>query len=141
MDILQFLLHRVAFFGLPSGEVQRIRAGVEAGQSWADVCGDIAASLEQLAEDCEAVGRRRSAAQAWRWTACALHATSFVLHLSPGEPELFAKAISLRASARAAYHRALRADATLADAVEIAVGEQTIHGYYRAGSTPDAHAV
>src|SRR5438045_9393050 len=74
MDILQFLLHRVAFFGLPSGEVQRIRAGVEAGQSWADVCGDIAASLEQLAEDCEAVGRRPSAAQAWRGTACALPA-------------------------------------------------------------------
>jgi dienelactone hydrolase len=131
MDTLQFLLHRVAFMGLPFGEIQEIIKRAEAGESWKQSCCYVAEIFRHLAEDAAVSGRCVSAAQAWRWTACAYHAATFGLHLDPDRHGHLDEILELRSMARSAYLKAVRVDPLLVSLVEIPFRTTTIYGYLR----------
>jgi dienelactone hydrolase len=138
MDTLQFLLYRVAFTGLPFGELQGIVNRVEAGEPWKESCQLAARRLRCLAEDAETTGRLMTASQAWRWTACAYHAATFAFHLNPEANGRVPQILKLRRMARIAYIKALHADSFVAQQVEIPIGSGFIQGYLR---TPAATGV
>jgi len=105
MTRLDFVLHRVAFSGLPYGEVRAIEARLAAGMSWEDAC------LE-------------STRDAGSWKACAYQAATLYGHdsVTPGS---FAHILALRERAREAY--AVEG----VTPVRISLGHASTHGYIR----------
>lgn len=141
MDTTRFLLHRVAFMGVPFGELQQIICATQSGEPWIEACLGCAAKLRQLAQSAEASGRRLSAAEAWRWVACAYHAASFDLHLNPDRGDQTDHILELRRLARDAYLKALRAHPALATPVEVAADGAIISGYLRLAAGEEAPVV
>lgn len=128
-------MHRVAMTGLPFGEVQALVTCARGGQSWKKLCLKLAEEMRQLAKDAAAQNRHVSAAQAWRWTACAYHAASFELHLQPDKYNGFGSILRLRALAREAYLKSIRLNPAVALQVEILAGGSHISGYLRLPSS------
>src|SRR6266511_6146327 len=132
MDTLQFLLHRMAFTELPFGELQAALQRVQAGEPWKASFQCAARNLRHLAEDAEGSGRLVSAAQAWRWTACAYHAMTFGLHFDPERRGRSNEIVRLRRLARLAYLQAVHLDPYLARPITIPYGTTPLYGYLRA---------
>jgi pimeloyl-ACP methyl ester carboxylesterase len=85
MQLLDFIQVRLAFAGFPYGELrQACQEAVSQGQ-WQRVFLARARSWRKLAVRAQNGGNMVSAAQFWRWAACAYHAASFSFHLkTPG---------------------------------------------------------
>jgi hypothetical protein len=131
MNRLQFLSHRVAFGGLPFGELQKILAEVEQGRSWTESCRRCWRRLREMAERAELARDVESAAQAWRWTACAYHAASLGFHFGTDDLRNQTGVIRRRQMAHLAYLRAVRRDPCFARPVRIPYGNAFIEGYLR----------
>lgn len=131
METLEFLMHRVAFMGIPFGEVHSVTGRTQSGASWGESYLAMAQDMRTLAKDAEGAKRSVSAAQAWRWAACAYHAASFDLHLHPDNYSNFDDILRLRTMAREAYLRAVRNDPAFSYPVEIPVRDGYISGYLR----------
>jgi hypothetical protein len=65
MNHLQFLSYRVAFSGLPFGELQQILAEVEQDRSWTESCRRCWRRLREMAEKAELAGDVQSAVHRW----------------------------------------------------------------------------
>ncbi len=131
MNRLQFLSYRLAFSGLPFGELQQVLADVEQNSSWSASCRRCSRRLRELACKAELAGDGEWAAEAWRWTACAYHAASLGFHFGTKGDENGRDIVRMRRMAHAAYLRALRSDPCLARPVVIPHGNSTIGGYLR----------
>jgi dienelactone hydrolase len=130
VDTLEFLMHRMMLMGLPYGEVRESAERARAGQSWKKICLDLARQMRHLAK-AAATNGQVSAAQAWRWTACAYHAASLAQHLQPDEHHGFKDVLKLRGLARESYLKSIEHDLTLARPVKIPAGGSVISGYLR----------
>jgi dienelactone hydrolase len=121
---------RMAFSGLPAGEVQRIVRGTECGRTWLRACLHSARGLRRLAQSSEAEGRFGAARDAWLWTAAAYQAASFCVHFEPGAATV-RQVVRARRLARAAYARAMAVDGSVGVPVEIPCGDRVVRGYLR----------
>lgn len=130
MNAVESLSYRMAFSGLPAGEVQRIVRRTECGKTWLRACLHSARGLRRLARRSEAEGRLGAARDAWLWTAAAYQAASFCVHFQPASASL-RHVVRARRLARIAYARALAGDRSLGEPVEIACGARSVHGYLR----------
>lgn len=130
MDAVEALSCRMAFSGLPAGEIQRIVRRTECGTTWLRACLHSARGLRQLAQCSEAEGRLGAARDAWLWTAAAYQAASFCVHFEPGAAAL-RQVVRARRLARVAYLRALAVDGSVGTPVEIPCGERVVRGYFR----------
>ena len=83
MRTLDFLRHRVAFSGVPFGEMEAALGRIGEGEAWEAAFEAAARGLRQLAEARQVAGCEASAAQAWLWTAAAFQAASIGMHLDP----------------------------------------------------------
>lgn len=131
MDPRRFMLFRVAFSGLPFGELEAACRRMDAGAEWAPAFERSARELGLLAARATREGRRGSAAQAWRWAASGFHAASLGLHLlGPGLPWR-RPTLRLRRLAQGAYRRALRLDASMGQWVRVPTPRGDVGGYLR----------
>jgi hypothetical protein len=130
MNAVEALGYRMAFSGLPAGEVQRIVRRTECGTTWLRACLHSARGLRQLAESSEAEGRLGAARDAWLWTAAAYQAASFCVHFEPSAASV-RQVGRARRLARAAYARAIAVDGSVGRSVEIPCGERIVRGYLR----------
>lgn len=130
MKTIDFLQYRASFAGIPFGELQSVMSSVRMGEDWMDSCFQIARRLRKTAEQSELAGRRVSAAQTWRWAACAYHIASFGFHIEPANFSL-KRVIKLRRLARLAYLRAIENDPQKVSSVRIPCGGTFINGYLR----------
>jgi dienelactone hydrolase len=142
MNAVEALSCRMAFSGLPAGEVQRIVRRTECGSTWLRACLHSARGLRQLATRSEAEGRLGAARDAWLWAAAAYQAASFCVHFAPTAASLRHLA-RVRRLARVAYARAMAADGSVGVPVEIPCGDRIVRGYLRrpAGVTRDVPVV
>lgn len=131
MNRVQFLSYRLAFSGLPFGELQQVLAEVEQNLSWTESCRRCSKRLRGMAQRAELAGDVESAAEAWRWTACAYHAASLGFHFAPADVGRSLDVIRMRRMAHLAYMRAVRSDPCLARPVQISYGSSLIGGYLR----------
>jgi len=131
MNRLEFLSYRVAFSGLPFGELQQVLREVEQNSPWTESFRRCWRRLREMARKAELAGDIESAAQAWRWTACACHAASLGFHFGTNGRDRRLAIIRMRKMAHAAYLRAVRSDPCLARLVYIPYGLSYIGGYLR----------
>lgn len=81
MQLLDFIQTRLAFAGFPYGELRQACAEAASHGHWQRVFLARARSWRKLAVRAQSGGNLVSAAQFWRWAACAYHAASFSFHL------------------------------------------------------------
>jgi hypothetical protein len=131
MKPIDFLKHRVAFSGLPFGELENTLGRVGEGEAWEAAFAAAALDLRRLAEARQMAGGLGSAAQAWLWTAAACQAASLGMHLDPDRDGWPGRVTRLRRSARSAYRRALALDPDLGRPVALDLGAARVRGYLR----------
>lgn len=108
MDRRDFVLHRVAFAGLPYGALREAEAAHGAPHAWRKGMLQQARQLRARARQAQDSGAAASAAQYFRWAGVAYHGAT----LGPDLAELDAlpRVSRLRGLAVAAYRRALKQD-------------------------------
>jgi Esterase FrsA-like len=136
MDALDFLSYRVAFSGLPYGELRGALARVAAGEGWGPAMEERGRSLRRMAGRRLRSGSPPSAADAWLWAACAYQAASLELHLQATPARFRRRTERFRLLARGCYRRALTAEPHLAQAVEIPCDGRSVAGYLRLPAAP-----
>ena len=140
MDARESLMYRIAFAGLPLGELQQILRRVDEGRDWTAACLISARTFRRLAARAAEEGRARSAAEAWLWAAAAYQAASFRAHFEGGK-RISRAMLRCRRLARAAYARAMKATPGLAEAVDLEAGPLRVRGYFRAPAARRAPVV
>jgi hypothetical protein len=131
MRTLDFLRHRVAFSGVPFGEMEAALGRIGEGEAWEAAFESAACGLRRLAEARQVAGCEASAAQAWLWAAASFQAASIGMHLDPDRDDWPGRVTRLRRLARRAYGRALALDRELGRAVTIGLGSGGVRGYLR----------
>jgi dipeptidyl aminopeptidase/acylaminoacyl peptidase len=121
---------RIAFSGLPLGEIRRISARGQDAPSWARACLRSARGFRRLAQGAQEDGRRTSAAEAWLWAAAAYQAASFGAHFD-ADARTPRRISRCRRLARRAYECGLEAQPALARPVRLAHPGGCVHGYLR----------
>lgn len=131
MDTVEFLTHRVAFAGLPFGELRAALGRVESGTPWGRSLGASGRSLRRLAHARQSAGAAASSTDAWLWAASAYQAASLELHLEAAPDGRLRRAGRFRSLARACYRRALAADPGLGRSIRLPCAGGEVHGYLR----------
>lgn len=131
MRTIDFLKYRVAFSGLPFGELEEALSRVHEGGAWERSFQKAARGLRQMALQRQVAGFRSSAAQAWLWAAAAYQAASLGMHLDPEGSGWQKRIQRLRHMAKSAYAHGLLLDRSLGRPVVIATRAGEVHGYVR----------
>jgi len=140
MDRREFLSYRLAFSGLPFGELQQVLLGAGCEHSWNECCRYSWKRLRGQARQAEHKGDLEWAAQAWGWAACAYQAASLGFNFVP-ETNNRNWVVRTRHLAHFCYLRALRSDPSLARPVRIPSDGLVITGYLRPANNRRSPAV
>lgn len=138
MERKDFVLHRVAFSGLPYPGLRLAEAGLTNGAGWRDTLVSVAREMRRAGATAGADGHGVTAMQYWRWASAAYHCATL-------GPDLMAleslrRVGRLRRLSVEAYRRALPWDVN-SQAFEISADGVTVSGYARRPVTPPAGAV
>lgn len=131
MELHQFLCFRVAFSGLPYGELEAALDQMRRGAPWSCAFDGSARRLCRLAGQAQRAGRTHSAGQGWRWAASAFHAASLSHHVETDERTWRRRTLRLRRLAVAAYGRALLLDWEIAERIRLSTPVGEVTGYLR----------
>jgi len=141
MDTIQLLHDRLRFVGLPAERLGQVSEAVRSGASWRAACRPHARLARTAALAARAAGRRTRATALWIQTAAWRHASAFDLHdttTSGWRPET---ARRLRATAVAAFSRAVDLGGSAPRHVRIGHGQSAMDGYLLTPAGPSLGAV
>ncbi len=140
MDVIEFLTCRLVFTGFPYGELVSAVERAQRSGSWTDAFLTSARQLHQAASEAENAKNDQTAAEMWRWVACAYHAASFGFHLETGRKDWARRVSRLRHAARLAYRRSLLLRPSWGTSVIVRCGGERTQGYLRT-ATPNSPLV
>src|SRR5262245_37410344 len=107
MQLLDFIQTRLALAGFPYGELKLACQEAAIDGHWQHGFLARARSWRRQAATAENGENLITAAQCWRWAACAYHAASFSFHLNPAAPGWQTRISRVRAAARYCYLKSL----------------------------------